>query len=384
MKISFRDFLEAKPLYYDEIDYERLPRTYQKIKHLFSSPKIIHLVGTNGKGTTGRFLATALLKKGFSIGHYTSPHILNFNERIWLNGKDVEDGVLEEVHLKLFSILSDEDAKALSYFEYTTLLAMQVFQDCDYVVLEAGLGGEHDATAVFTKELCLFTPIDFDHTAFLGNTIESIAATKLNAMQNRAIVGLQKHEEVYGIAEQIALEKGVKLSFLKSNSDDFFEKISQIGEELLLPDYLRENLSLAASALQTLGFEFSAEDFKEARLFGRLSQIAPNIILDVGHNPLAAKAIVKALEGREFTLIYNSYKDKDFAEILTILKPIISEIEILHVEDSRIVSKELLEKTISELKLTCKDFQGIQESKNYLVFGSFSVAETFFKGWQKP
>ena len=84
-------FLHAKPLYYDTIDYERMPRIYAGIKSQLPYAKIIHIIGTNGKGTTGRFLATALHKKGFNVGHYTSPHIVKFNERIWKNGSDVSD-----------------------------------------------------------------------------------------------------------------------------------------------------------------------------------------------------------------------------------------------------------------------------------------------------
>ncbi len=383
------EFLEKKPLYYDKIDYERMPRIYQKIRSALPTPKIIHLIGTNGKGTTGRFLASALLNKGLKVGHYTSPHILKFNERIWLNGADISDEILENTHNKLLVLLEKSDAERLSYFEYTTLLAMVAFAECEYVVLEAGLGGEYDATAVFPKELTLFTPIDFDHTAFLGESIENIATTKLNAMQKTAIIGLQKHSEVYEIALKIASQKNTKLTFLKESDESFQTKISAISEAMHLPKYLSDNLALAACALEKLGFEFHADDFKNARLFGRLTQIAPNILLDVGHNALAAQAIAETLEGQKFTLIYNTYKDKDFKAILTLLKPIIQDVELLHpegtthVRNSRIVDQSLLVQTLQELKLTCKAYEAIQDDKNYLVFGSFSVAETFLKEWQK-
>ncbi len=383
------EFLEKKPLYYDKIDYERMPRIYQKIRSALPTPKIIHLIGTNGKGTTGRFLASALLNKGLKVGHYTSPHILKFNERIWLNGADIADEILENTHNKLLVLLEKSDAERLSYFEYTTLLAMVAFAECEYVVLEAGLGGEYDATAVFPKELTLFTPIDFDHIAFLGESIENIATTKLNAMQKTAIIGLQKHSEVYEIALKIASQKDTKLTFLKESDESFQTKISAISEAMHLPKYLSDNLALAACALEKLGFEFHADDFKNARLFGRLTQIAPNILLDVGHNALAAQAIAKTLEGQKFTLIYNTYKDKDFKAILTLLKPIIQDVELLHpegtthVRNSRIVDQSLLVQTLQELKLTCKAYEAIQDDKNYLVFGSFSVAETFLKEWQK-
>lgn len=380
---ALNDFLEVKPLYYDKIDYERMPRIYKKIQSSLPTPRIIHLIGTNGKGTTGRFLASALLNKGLKVGHYTSPHILKFNERIWLNGADISDEILENTHNKLLVLLEKSDAERLSYFEYTTLLAMVAFAECEYVVLEAGLGGEYDATAVFPKELTLFTPIDFDHIAFLGESIENIATTKLNAMQKTAIIGLQKHSEVYEIALKIASQKDTKLTFLKESDESFQTKISAISEAMHLPKYLSDNLALAACALEKLGFEFHADDFKNSRLFGRLTQIAPNIMLDVGHNALAAQAIAKALEGQKITLIYNTYKDKDFKAILTVLKPIIQDVEIISVDDARIADRILLENTMQELKLTCEDYLGLKADKNYLVFGSFSVAETFLKGLQK-
>ncbi len=173
-------------------------------------PKIIHIVGTNGKGSTGRFLATALIRSGKKTGHYTSPHIVRFNERIWINGTEIADDHLEAAHQKLLALLTSECADSLSYFEYTTLLAMMAFEECEYVVLEAGLGGEFDATNVFDKVLSIFTPIDFDHSAFLGNTIESIAGTKLRSMQTVALMGKQPHIETKIIARQIATTKRVR------------------------------------------------------------------------------------------------------------------------------------------------------------------------------
>lgn len=375
------EFLNNKPLFYEEIDYERMPRIYQKIKSKLPHAKIIHIVGTNGKGTTGRFLATALFHKGFCVGHYTSPHILKFNERIWKNRSDVNDKELQIAHKKLYKLLSKEDRDALSYFEYTTLLAMVVFSDCDYIVLEAGLGGEHDATAVFEKELTLVTPIDFDHQAFLGDSIESIATTKLSAMQKKVIVGLQKHEEVYSIAMDIAAKKDADIFFVKDLDTENTEEIDHIAERLELTNYLKENLLLAASALLSLGFKYNFGDFRDAKLFGRLSKVASNIYLDVGHNALAAHAIAESLAGKKVTLIYNTYKDKDFKSILSILKPIINSVEIIDVDEDRIVKKDILQATLKELSIPCKDYKSIDEETEYLVFGSFSVAETFLKGY---
>ncbi|NCD12272.1 MAG: bifunctional folylpolyglutamate synthase/dihydrofolate synthase, partial [Epsilonproteobacteria bacterium] len=185
-------FLEQKPLYYDVIDYERIPKAYEKIRHRFKIPKIIHIVGTNGKGTTGRFLAHMLHANGLHVGHYTSPHILKFNERIWLDGADVSDAILAKAHEALLSWLDSDVADSLSYFEYTTLLAMVIFsKHCEYVVLEAGLGGEHDATNIFPKILSIVTPIGIDHQAFLGESIEAIAQTKINSVCTDVVLAKQ-------------------------------------------------------------------------------------------------------------------------------------------------------------------------------------------------
>lgn len=217
--MRLQEYLNAKPLYYDEIDYSRMPRVYETIKHALKIPKIIHIIGTNGKGTTGRFLATALFANGYSVGHYTSPHILEFNERIWLEGKNASDEELQNAHEGLQKLLSKEDADALSYFEYTTLLSMIVFRECEYVVMEAGLGGEHDATAVFPKILTLVTPIAYDHEAFLGRDIKQIAKTKLNAIQKSAIIANQPFSEVYEVAQSLEGKNIIRVDALLDEED---------------------------------------------------------------------------------------------------------------------------------------------------------------------
>lgn len=374
-------FLNNKPLFYDEIDYTRMPKVYEKIKDRLKIPKIIHLIGTNGKGTTGRFLATALYNLSFKVGHYTSPHISEFNERIWLNGSCVSTDVLNSAHKQLLKLLSKEDADSLSYFEYTTLLAMLIYKDMDYVVLEAGLGGEYDATAVFPKVLTLVTPIDIDHEAFLGSTIKAIATTKLKAVQKHAIIADQKHKQVYKVAQELEEEYAVSIKGIDTYiQEKDREKILLIAKNNSLVPYLVENLCLAVSALKFLNIEYKVEDFNNAKLYGRLTQVSENVLLDVGHNTLAAKAIVKSLKEFKYTLVYNSYKDKNYKEILTVLKPIINDVEIINIVDERKVSVDVLQKVLDDMSIKHSHFKNINKSKKYLVFGSFSVAEAFLKG----
>jgi len=115
--MNVNDFLNRKPLFYKKIDLQRMPNTYNLIKNKINIPPVIHIIGTNGKGSTGRFLAHTLLKRGFTVGHYTSPHILKFNERIWINGNNISDAHLEETHQKLQKLLPIDVSKSLSYFD---------------------------------------------------------------------------------------------------------------------------------------------------------------------------------------------------------------------------------------------------------------------------
>jgi dihydrofolate synthase/folylpolyglutamate synthase len=381
--VKYTQFLDAKPLYYDKIDLERMPKTYESIKNYLPHPRVVHIVGTNGKGTTGRFLANALLKNGLNVGHYTSPHILRFNERIWINGRDADDIMIESAHKWLYSLLGKENADALSYFEYSTFLAMKVFEKCDIVVLEAGLGGEFDATNVFEKELSLFTPIGFDHQAFLGESIEEIASTKFRSMAKTAILGAQPYGEVEALYEKTGSEKNsttLLVSGLLSENDII--TIQKIAHKLSLADYLKQNLSLAVSALNVLKIPYGIDSFAESPMFGRLTRIDEQVILDVGHNTLAAKAIAGALEGEKFTLVYNSFKDKDTFEILRILKPVVQSVEIISVDNVRTESRDVLESALKELNLPYRQFRAVEKGRKYLVFGSFGVAEAFLKNYR--
>ena len=380
IELSLSSFLSSKPLYYAKIDYTRMPRAYNSIKSSLNIPKIIHIMGTNAKGTTGRFLAGALHKNGCNVGHYSSPHILEFNERIWLNGKNVDDSLLDVAHEKLLTLLDKEFLETLSYFEYTTFIAMVVYEKCDYIVLEAGLGGEHDATSVFESVLSIYTPIDMDHEAFLGDSLELVAKTKLRAMGKRVLIAKQTHQEVTAFAIEIAKSYNSEIIFVEDDiSPEDSSIIASVSKELQLANYLEENLFTAMNALKLLGIPYDVSSFEKAKLFGRLMRVNENITLDVGHNVLAAKAIKEAYASKKIVLIYNSFEDKDYTQVLSVLKDIILHVEVLHVEDSRIVKQDALERVLETLDIKYRDFNKIESELEYLVFGSFSVAETFLR-----
>ncbi len=373
-------FLDPKPLSYDEIDYERMPRTYRRIASHFKLPRIVHVVGTNGKGTTGRFLAQMLRHNGFRVGHYTSPHILRFNERIWIDGGDVQDAILEAYHQKLLSWLDAHEAQALSYFEYTTLLAMAIFCDfCDEVVLEAGLGGEFDATNVFPKILSIVTPIGYDHQDFLGDTIEAIATTKLNSIANDFVLAAQYEASVEVLARQKAQSLHVTMVQPHFDAKTSYMLESYVSSYTNAP-FLINNFKTAFCALTFLGYDITFESFSITMLQGRHQKILPNVTLDVGHNVMAALALTQSFEGKKVGLIYNCYKDKDYRAILKLLAPIIEEIYVIAIQSPRAVDEALLYETAKEYGLKISSFQAIDPQKEYVVFGSFSVAEAFVKG----
>ncbi len=372
-------FLANKPLYYKEIDYERFPSIWEKYKGAFLLPKIIHIIGTNAKGSTGRFLAHYLYKSGINVGHYTSPHVVDFNERIWQNGKNVDHKILNEHHIRLQLILEKEDSDKLSYFEYTTLLAISVLQKSDFIILEAGLGGEYDATAVFANDLSIVTPIGLDHQSFLGNTIEKIAKTKLKAVRKFAILGKQERV-VYKMAKEFSRKKDIE--FFRYGyffTKDEIAKSKRVIKKLNLPEFFSDNLLLAMAGAKFFGFEIKWRMLEDVKLFARAQKIRPNITIDVGHNPLAACALAKSYKNKKVVLVYNSFNDKDYIQILEILKPIIKRVEILPIYNQRVENRDNIEKALVSLKIEYSDFKKCNESEEYLVFGSFAVVEEFLK-----
>ena len=381
--ISFKKFIDEKPLYYKEIDHERVHQAYALLKPHIAQPLTIHVVGTNGKGSTGRIMATLLHCSGKKVGHFSSPHILKFNERIWIEGEDVSDKNLELAHQKLYVILGEEMSNALSYFEYTTLLAFVTMESLEVMVLEAGLGGEFDATNVCTKELSVITPIGLDHQDFLGTTIKEIATTKMNSIQNDFVLAIQREEDALEVAQEIIAQQGVNcynVSNFKKQYPREYKSVKEIVVNCSWSNYLFENTLMALYALKILNLSYRLEDLHKVKLFGRFHKILPNVTIDVGHNLLAATAISEALkkEGKEkIILVYNALNDKDYVNIIKTFKPYIKWIEIIEIETIRAVEIKLLERELKKLNISYQKFTEIEKNEEYLVFGSFYVVETF-------
>ncbi len=361
-----KSFLDKKTLYYDKIDYDIIFKAWQVLKSHINLPYVIHIVGTNGKGSTGRFLSHILVENNYKTLHYSSPHILRFNERIWINGQDSSDTELNLTHKKLLTILPNDIVEKLTYFEYTTLLAFVLSDGLDYIVLEAGLGGEFDATNVVPNDLTIVTTIGLDHIEFLGDTIEKIASTKMRSCDKIFILGKQVYDDVSKIKNKVLKDK---------QEIKFDETLTLPFDTTSMPKYLKDNLQIVICVLKYLKLDIS--NFTLPILFGRCFKLTPNITIDVGHNPLASKVLVEEFKDEKVTLIYNSYKDKDYEEVLKTLKPIINEVQIIDINDERMVDINRLKIVCDNLSITVKKLDKMANNIRYLVFGSFKVVEEF-------
>ena len=376
------NFLTKKSVHYDKIDHFLMFRMYEKYKKYFKNVPVIQIIGTNGKGSTGRFLTQLLENLDFKIGHYTSPHILSFNERFYFNGKNATDGELEKTHGELREIFK-KDLEKLSYFEYATFLAMKLFEKCDFIILEAGVGGEYDATSVFERKMNIFTKIGFDHTHILGNSLEQIARTKLKIMAKLAIISEEQEESVLKLAQKIAVLRKADLKISQLNP--YFEKeFKTYCVKFSLPHFLKHNLKLALNACEILiSKEQSLKALRKLQalnLQGRCQKLSNNLFIDVGHNEMAARALLERFQNEKLQLIYNSYLDKDIFQILKTLKPII---DTIHIFKYKSIGRKLADDKIftisSSLGIKCKEFESLNQEKKSLVFGSFVLVENFLK-----
>ncbi|MCQ2809254.1 bifunctional folylpolyglutamate synthase/dihydrofolate synthase [Helicobacter pylori] len=381
---GLKAFLETKPKEYHQFDPSRFIQIYKDFKNAFFEiqAKVIHVVGTNGKGSTGRFLTLLLADQNFKVLHFTSPHVFEFRERFFVNGSVVEESVLENAHQQL---QSHAFSSACSYFEYATLLAVMLAKDCDYLVLEAGLGGEFDSTNALEKTLSVFTPIDYDHKEFLGDSLESIATTKLKAMGSLSIIAPQQ-ELVLNIAQKIAKDKHAQLIVVQN---EISKGVRDYIERYHLARFLAMNLEVALKAFETLmpcNKQEVLKNLKPLNLIGRCELLSPNILIDVGHNPHSAKALkeeIKRVFNAPIVLIYNCYQDKDACGVLEILKPVIKKVLILELHNERIIQLEKLKGILETLGLEYALFEYLEENENYLVYGSFLVANAFYERYPK-
>jgi dihydrofolate synthase / folylpolyglutamate synthase len=309
-----------------ELSLGRILRALERLgnPHL-KLPPVIHVAGTNGKGSTSAFMRAMAEAAGLSVHVFTSPHLVRFNERIRLAGKLVDDARLIAWLDRTFEAIGDGE---ITHFEATTAAAFLAFSEvqADLLILEVGLGGRYDATNVIeAPALSVITPVDFDHKAFLGSDLRSIAGEKAGIIKpgRPALTAIQRKVCDEVIAKKAAAE-GAPLYRLKAHFIDAMpHDLSLIGE------HQRANAALAAMAMQLFGNSVRIQQdaiFQGARTAvwpARMQRLKPGPVtamagdcevwLDGGHNPHAARAIARHLKqlGGKTALVTAMLASKD-------------------------------------------------------------------------
>ena len=382
----------------------------QKICDSLGNPeknyKIIHITGTNGKGSTATIIETVLLKKGYKVGKYTSPHILKFNERIRVDGQDISD---EDI-TKVYKIVRDK-IKELgitpTFFEVTTAMMFLYFsmRKVEYVVLEVGMGGRFDATNIVESDIAIITNVSIDHTEYLGKTIYEIAREKAGIIKDKSyvIVGDSNPEFLKAIQQKTKdftniLEKykniNYKLDFknfvTNIEIDDNKYKLSLFG------DYQVKNFLCAYEALKKL--EISDEMIKDAvkevkwQCRFEIYKSEPLTVLEGAHNidgmNNLRKIIKQGYSKDEVVLLVSILKDKKIEDMLPICEDMSDKIVLTSLEENPrgLTGQEIFERSSkSSIYEVCEDMKKAYDlaksfnRKVIVVCGSFYTCEKFKK-----
>ncbi|MBI4650801.1 bifunctional folylpolyglutamate synthase/dihydrofolate synthase [Candidatus Desantisbacteria bacterium] len=332
--------------------------------------KSIHIAGTNGKGSTTAILGSILKAGGYKTGIYTSPHLVDFSERIGVDGIRIPQNKIIDLTNQLIDVIRqmpDIDKGHPTYFEITTALAFQYFaeKNIDIAVVEVGMGGRLDATNVIMPELSIITTIGLEHTEILGNSLSLIAREKAGIIKPYVpvITGVQ-NSEALDVIRQISQENNSQLFILdknfsfKINTMDItgntfdYYGISKSLNNLFIPlagEHQIYNAVLAISGIEVLRMNkqiYLDDDkvyvgLKAARWAGRLEVVAkePLILLDGAHNPDCAgvlrKSILKFFPGKHIYFIIGILNDKDRESILKLLCPLAYETILTTIQNDR-------------------------------------------------
>ena len=352
---------ELKPVKYDLV---RIRALLAALGNPHLRGRFVHVAGTNGKGSTCAMIESGLRAAGFRTGLYTSPHLAEPTERIQLAGRPISReefaAAFDRVHQCAESLLATgQIGQHPSYFETVTAMAF-VTQSavCDWIVLEVGLGGRLDATNVVEPELCVITPVDFDHEAWLGRGIESIAFEKAGILKPGvpAVITPQRPEADRVIQERAA-ELGVKLidprdwpieNAVADREGSRFELKQLLITCPLAGEHQVENARTAAIALETIGVPGPAIQAGIAGVSwpGRLERVSrdPEIVVDGAHNPAGARALAAYVDrfyaSEPLTLIYGAMRDKAVEEVAGTLFPRFAKVIVTAPQQPRALAPE--------------------------------------------
>jgi dihydrofolate synthase/folylpolyglutamate synthase len=305
--------------------------------------KVIHVAGTNGKGSVCAYLASMLEAGGYSCGLFTSPHLVSMNERFKINGKMMEDDTFVRLFHKVKAVIDEFTAEGMehpSYFEILFAVGMLYFkeQSVDFAVLETGLGGRLDATNTVKSPLaCIITSISKDHTEYLGDTIEEIAAEKAGIIKPGVPVVFDgSSREAAGVIEKQAKNMGSPCYRLDDSMYRMEEQTPEgitflfAGEDRLFIPYIAAyqmmNASLAYYTMKLLREEHGiADDVLKAGIAGtkwegRMETVLPGVILDGAHNEDGVRRFIETAvhfkKNYRITVLFSAVADKRYRQMI--------------------------------------------------------------------
>lgn len=299
--------------------------------------KVIHVAGTNGKGSTCAMIDALARDLGLRAGLFTSPHLIHYRERIRVNGQDISEEKTAALLTEIRKLIATWDPHP-TFFELTLAVAMRHFRDlkCELIILETGMGGRLDATTAVPADVCVLTPIAMDHAKWLGSTLAEIAEEKAGiTIKGKPLVSAKQQPEAEIVIQRVANQKQAPLEFITE---------PLLGYSLgLAGEHQKHNAALACEAMTAVGYYLNYDVVQHALAHvqwpGRFERVRENLILDAAHNPHAAIALVETFQlefpGKKAEIIFGAVEDKDSAEVLRILRPIATHFHFVPVNSPR-------------------------------------------------
>ncbi|MFD2255077.1 bifunctional folylpolyglutamate synthase/dihydrofolate synthase [Luteolibacter algae] len=340
--------------------------------------KIVHVAGTNGKGSTCAMIDRVARSCGQRTGLFTSPHLIDYRERMRVSGEMISERRCAELLTKAREICGKLEIHP-TFFEITLAVAMRWFREkeCELIVLETGMGGRLDATTAVPADICVITPIGLDHTQWLGDTLAKVAGEKAGIMlEGVPVISAPQEPEAADVLEKEANQCRSPLEFVEE---------PLVGYGIALPGmHQKWNAAVAMAALHKLGlpltYESVADGLAKVSWPGRFEKIVSNgkdIVLDGAHNPHAAKVLRETwndeMKPGRGTLIFGAVESKDIAGVFKELKGLTERIIFCKVGTMRGLGCEELVKVLPE---------GEQSSAE--AYGSFSEALVAARNYEGP
>ena len=379
------EYIMSRRKFQKSSGHERIERLLELLGDPHKKLKFIHVVGTNGKGSVSTALSYILRNAGYKTGLFTSPYIIEFGERIQINNTYISHESIADLTavIKEKTDLMEKEDLYPTVFEVTTALAMLYFakEACDIVILEAGIGGEHDSTNVIPAPLeCIFMSISFDHTEMLGDTIEKITKEKSGIIKKgSAVISYPDSGADFGFIPQskeatdiikakcesvgceFYLPDADKLQVIRSdiNGSEFYYDGMKIKTRLCGAHQIANMITAVTAAKNLCSFGFCVGDqsikdgIYDFTIPGRMevASQSPLTILDGGHNEGCLRALCSMAEtylsGKKITLLMSFMKDKDYTSALSIIAPLAENIVFTQTDALRGEAPEVLARNAS-------------------------------------